>query len=120
VAHQRHRCDSAADEGTISSIEVDPVLTRFLGFNVTSGTTGTRTDTLSKVNAVTTSFGATTEFTTEIKLFLAKVGVKAGFSVQTTKTGTDTESTSMAWSFSQPGYYGRSRAPAASKASTRT
>ncbi|MGY0058282.1 hypothetical protein ACWY4P_17305 [Streptomyces sp. LZ34] len=90
----------------VQAAEVNPVLTHFYSFNVTDGTTGERTYTLSKVNTVTTSVGTSTEISVSGEALFAKVAVKVGFSVQTTTSTTDTESTTMKWNFTKPGYYG--------------
>jgi hypothetical protein len=90
----------------VQAAEVNPVLTHFYSFNVTDGTTGERTYTLSRVNSVTTTIGTSTEISVSGEALFAKVAVKVGFSVQTTTSTTDTESTTMKWNFTKPGYYG--------------
>lgn len=89
----------------INSTEVNPVLTHFLSFNVTDGTTGEHTYTLSKVNTVTTTIGSSTEISASAGQLFAKVSVKVGFSVQRQTSTTDTESTTMKWTFAKPDYY---------------
>ncbi|MFE9750732.1 hypothetical protein ACFYOT_37985 [Saccharothrix saharensis] len=100
------RCDYGKRESYVLSAQVTPVVTHYLGYYVTSGTSGSRTDSLSVTNTVTTTYGTNTEISSTAGEALAQVGTKVGFSVQTTTSTTRTESTSMQWSFSQPGYYG--------------
>jgi hypothetical protein len=90
----------------ITSAEVDVVLTQFLAVNVAPGTSGTRTDMLTKVNSVTVTIGASTEINATAGVIFAKVSTKIGFSVQVQAGSTETVSNTMVWSFSQPGYYG--------------
>jgi len=90
----------------ITSAQVEPVLTQFLALNVAPGTSGTRTDTLTRVNSVTVTFGSSTDITNEASSALGKVATKVGFSVLTARASTDTVTNTMSWTFSQPGYYG--------------
>ncbi len=90
----------------IDSAEVNPTLTQFMSINITEGTTGERTETLTVMNTVTTSIGASTEATMEWDAGFAKVSAKVGFEVQRTTSSTNTETTTMRWTFGQPGYYG--------------
>ncbi|MDI1460648.1 hypothetical protein QEZ54_06705 [Catellatospora sp. KI3] len=93
-------------EATVSSAEVSPTLTHFISVNITAGTTGERTETLSVMNTVTTTVGASTNITAAFSIGLVKVSTTLGFSVQTSTSSTTTETTSMRWTFNQPGYYG--------------
>lgn len=90
----------------ITSAEVEPVLTQFLAVNVAPGTSGTRTDTLTRVNSVTVTIGASLEINATAGVIFAKVSSKIGFSVQVVAASTDTVTNTMTWTFSQPGYYG--------------
>ncbi|MGY0233996.1 hypothetical protein [Longispora urticae] len=101
------RANLGQQEITINAAEVGPVLTQFMSINIAPGTTGERTETLAVMNSVTTTIGASAEFTTEVggKLF-PKVGVKVGFTVQQQKSSTTTETNTMRWNFNNPGYYG--------------
>ncbi|MEV4629865.1 hypothetical protein AB0J90_26730 [Micromonospora sp. NPDC049523] len=90
----------------IKSVEVNPTLTHFISINIAPGTTGERTETLQRMHTVSTSIGASTEITSEMSAFFAKVAIKVGFSVQTETSTTDTETTTMRWNFNEPGYYG--------------
>jgi hypothetical protein len=90
----------------VDSAETDIVLTHFLAINVAPGTTGSRTDTLTTVNVVTTTFGTSTEISEEATFVFAKVSLKVGFSLQQVTSSTNTASSAMTWSFGQPGYYG--------------
>ncbi len=91
---------------TVSSAEVTPTVTHFMAINIAPGTTGERTETLTVMNQVTTTFGGSTEISSEAGLLFVKVSVKVGFTVQTSNSSTTTETTTMRWTFSQPGYYG--------------
>ncbi|WP_422774007.1 hypothetical protein ACN28C_14635 [Plantactinospora sp. WMMC1484] len=90
----------------INAAEVNPTLTHFMSINIAPGTTGERTETLSRVNSVSTTIGGSVEISSSAGAIFAKVSVKVGFSVQSTTASTDTETTSMRWTFNEPGYYG--------------
>ncbi|MFI6761478.1 hypothetical protein ACIBF5_20305 [Micromonospora sp. NPDC050417] len=90
----------------ITAAEVNPTVTHFMSINITTGTTGERTETLRKVNSVSTTLGASTEISTQAGAVFAKVSAKVGFSVQSVTGSTDEETTSMRWTFDEPGYYG--------------
>jgi hypothetical protein len=90
----------------VVSSEVTPVITHYLAFNVASGSSSERTDTLSVTNTVTTTYDFDAQISPSIAPVLSAVGLRVGFSVQTTTSSTITESSTMRWSFSQPGYYG--------------
>lgn len=90
----------------VDSAETDLVLTQFLAVNIAPGTTGTRTDVLTRVNEVTVMFGISTEISAATGVIFAKVSTKVGFEVQVTSASTDTSSNTMTWTFNQPGYYG--------------
>jgi hypothetical protein len=98
--------NTGAVDYVINAAEVNPTLTHFLSINITAGTTGERTETLSRLNTVTTSIGASTEISSSAGMIFAKVSAKVGFTVQHTTSTTDTETTTMRWTFTQPGYYG--------------
>jgi hypothetical protein len=90
----------------ITAAEVNPTLTHFMSINIAPGTTGERTETLSRVNTVTTTIGASAEISTTAGAIFAKVSAKVGFTVQNQTSSTDTETTTMHWTFNDPGYYG--------------
>ncbi|WP_433528362.1 hypothetical protein ACQPYA_18605 [Micromonospora sp. CA-263727] len=90
----------------ILASEVSPTLTHFMSLNIAPGTTGERTETLTKVSSVSTTIGGSVEVSSSAGAIFTKVSVKVGFTVQNTKASTDTETTSMRWSFNEPGYYG--------------
>ncbi|GIH03829.1 hypothetical protein Rhe02_18960 [Rhizocola hellebori] len=90
----------------VDSAQVDPVLTQFKAINIDPGTTGEITETLSVMETVTTTVGASAEISSSAGALLAKVSVKIGFTVQHVTSNTSTETTTMRWTFSQPGYYG--------------
>lgn len=93
-------------EYIVDAAEVNPTVTHFMSINIAPGTTGERTETLSRVNSVSTTIGASTELHSEADAIFAKVAVTVGFSVQRTAASTDTETTTMRWTFNEPGYYG--------------
>lgn len=99
-------CTEGATFVAINSAEVSPKLVAFQSYNVAAGTTGSHNYTLSRVSTVSTSINANTEITASAGAIFLKVSVKVGFSVQVTKSTTDSESTSMTWNFNAPGYYG--------------
>ncbi|MBP2323386.1 hypothetical protein JOF56_003771 [Kibdelosporangium banguiense] len=91
----------------IISAQTMPTVTHFRGITIAPGTTGSRTETLTQVDTVTTSVNQSTEFSAVIGTSLfANVSVKVGFSVQRTKSTTDTVQTAITWNFNQPGQYG--------------
>ncbi|WNV85777.1 hypothetical protein [Umezawaea sp. Da 62-37] len=92
-------------EETTQPAEVSPALTHVVTIQVSAGTTGERTTTLTRVRTVSTTISGSVEISAAAGALFAKVGVKVGFSVQTTKSTTDTESTTMKWNFNVPGYY---------------
>ena len=101
------RCDwPVKSESHIINADVTPVVTHFLAFNIATGSSGDRTDTLTVTNTVTTTYNFSAEISQTISLLMVQIGQKVGFSVQTTTSSTTTESSTMHWSFSQPGYYG--------------
>lgn len=89
----------------VSSAAVDPVLTHWKGITIAPGTTGSIETTLTEVEAVSTTFNTSTEISAEAKVFLAKVAVKVGFSVQTGKSTTSTWSQKVTLNFNRPGDY---------------
>ena len=90
----------------VDSTEVEPTLTQYMSIYITPGTTGERTETLTVINTVTTMLGASTSATAEWNVVFAKVSATVGFEVQRTTSSTSNETTTMRWTFSQPGYYG--------------
>ncbi|MEV8376920.1 hypothetical protein AB0P21_29525 [Kribbella sp. NPDC056861] len=96
------------------TINLKPVVTDQIAINIAPGTTGTRTDTLTEVEtvtrAVTNSVGVEVTASAEAGAIFAKVSasVKASYnySVVTTGSKSTSHTTTMSWSFNQPGYYG--------------
>lgn len=102
---------TAADLGkrhpVIETTEVSPTITHFKGWYITEGTTGsqtivTKTQTEIKVT-VTLNGEVNGGFPVEL---LETVGVTLGLTVQVTYTSTSSETNTISWNFSQPGYYG--------------
>ncbi|MFE7593043.1 hypothetical protein ACFU6K_26915 [Kitasatospora sp. NPDC057512] len=89
----------------VSTAVVEPVLTHWKGITIAPGTTGTIETTVSEVQSVSTTFNASTEISTSVSVFLAKVAVKVGFSVQTTKSTTSTWSQKVTYNVNRPGDY---------------
>ncbi|MFD7659065.1 hypothetical protein ACFV4N_34230 [Actinosynnema sp. NPDC059797] len=100
---------TAADLGTrhpyIKTTEVSPTITHFKGWYVTQGTTGSQTVVTSTQTVISVSLTESVEGSFALAA-LQGVGAKLGLSVQVTYTSTSTESNTVTWNFSQPGYYG--------------
>ncbi|MER8071147.1 hypothetical protein ABTZ59_22920 [Streptomyces sp. NPDC094034] len=102
---------TAADLGTrhpyIKTTEVSPTITHFKGWYVTEGATGNQTITTSTQTTISVSVGLNGgvegSFAVET---LGTVGASLGLSVKVDYSSTSTESNSVTWNFSQPGYYG--------------
>ncbi|MET9400422.1 hypothetical protein [Kitasatospora sp. NPDC002965] len=101
-------CNPAVDHATTEplNLQVTPLVTDFLIYNVTAGTTGQHSDTLSRVSSVTTTVDNRTEITASASALFAKVEVKIGFSVQKTTSSTTTQTVSDTWNLISPGRYG--------------
>ncbi|MFJ6621497.1 hypothetical protein ACIQOW_28475 [Kitasatospora sp. NPDC091335] len=89
----------------VSTAVVDPVLTHWKGITIAPGTTGSIETTVSEVQNVSTTFNASTEINAQAGAFFAKVSVKVGFSVQTSKSSSSTWSQKVTLNFSRPGDY---------------
>ncbi|MFC7527329.1 hypothetical protein [Actinoplanes sp. GCM10030250] len=82
---------------------MSPVVTHFTSFYVTRGTLSENTYNLNVVNNVSTTINGHEEASQSL---FGLVSRSAGFAVQTENATTDTEETSVKWSFNKPGYYG--------------
>ncbi|MFJ6773060.1 hypothetical protein ACIQOV_19230 [Kitasatospora sp. NPDC091257] len=89
----------------VATATVDPVLTHWKGITIAPGTTGSIETTVSEVQAVSTTFNASTEISASAGALFAKVSVKVGFSVQTGKSTTSSWSQKITLNFSRPGDY---------------
>ncbi|WP_380282794.1 hypothetical protein [Kitasatospora purpeofusca] len=89
----------------VSTAVVEPVLTHWKGITIAPGTTGSIETTVTEVQNVSTTFNASTEINSEVGAFFAKVSVKVGFSVQTSKSSSSTWSQKVTLNFSRPGDY---------------
>ncbi|MFI6151498.1 hypothetical protein ACIBCA_02240 [Kitasatospora sp. NPDC051170] len=102
---------TVADLGTrhpyIKTTEVAPTITHFKGWYVTQGSTGSQSVTTTTQTTITVSVGLENKieggFGSEA---LGKVGTALGMSVKVDFTSTNSESSTVAWNFGQPGYYG--------------
>ncbi|OCC13407.1 hypothetical protein [Streptomyces sp. PTY087I2] len=102
---------TAADLGTrhpyIKSTEVSPTITHFKGWFVTEGTTGTHSVVTNVETTISVSVGLNGgvegSFAAET---LGQVGASLGLNVKVDYSSTSSESSSITWNFSQPGYYG--------------
>ncbi|WP_405003280.1 hypothetical protein [Kitasatospora purpeofusca] len=101
-------CNPAVDHTTTEpyDLQVTPLVTDFLIYNVAPGTTGQHTDTLTRVSSVTTTVDNRTEITATASALFAKVEVKVGFSVQKTSSSTTSQTVSDTWNLNSPGRYG--------------
>ncbi|GAA2683326.1 hypothetical protein GCM10009864_65320 [Streptomyces lunalinharesii] len=102
---------TAADLGTrhpyIKSTEVTPTITHFKGWYVTEGTTGNQTVTTSTQTTISVSVGLNGNVEGGFAVdALTKVGASLGLNVKVDYSSTSTESNTVTWNFSQPGYYG--------------
>ncbi|WP_031078969.1 hypothetical protein [Streptomyces sp. NRRL WC-3742] len=102
---------TVADLGTrhpyIKTTEVTPTITHFKGWFVTQGSTGSQSVTTTTQTTITVSAGLEGKvdggFGSDV---LGKVGAALGLSVKVEYTSTNTESSTVAWNFNQPSYYG--------------
>ncbi|MEV6874200.1 hypothetical protein [Amycolatopsis sp. NPDC051128] len=102
---------TAADLGVrhpyIKTTEVSPTITHFKGWYVTQGTTGYQSVTTSTQTTISVTVGGNGtvqgSFAAET---LGTVGATLGLNVQVNYTSTSSESTTVTWNFTQPGYYG--------------
>ncbi|MFJ7907314.1 hypothetical protein [Kitasatospora sp. NPDC096204] len=101
-------CNPAVDtEWTeVLSSKVEPLVTDFLAVNVADGTTGQRTETLTRVDSVTTTVNNSTTISASAGFLFLKVSAKVGFDVQKTTSSTTTSTVSTTWYLNKPGYYG--------------
>ncbi|MFF8771877.1 hypothetical protein [Kitasatospora sp. NPDC015120] len=101
-------CNPAVDRTTTEpfNLQITPVVTDFLIYNVTPGTVGQHTDTLSRVSSVSTTVDNRTEISASASALFAKVEVKVGFSVQKTTSSTTSQTVSDTWTLNAPGRYG--------------
>ncbi|MFE4356908.1 MULTISPECIES: hypothetical protein [Streptomycetaceae] len=101
-------CNPAVDQTwlDVTSLQVDPVVTDFLAVYVAPGTTGQRTETLGRVDSVTTVVNRSTEISVSASVLFVKIEAKVGFSVQKTTSTTTSTTVSTTWNLNQPGYYG--------------
>ncbi|MET8542538.1 hypothetical protein ABZW03_18055, partial [Kitasatospora sp. NPDC004799] len=90
----------------VLSTKVEPVVTDFLAVNVADGTTGQRTETLTRVDSVTTTVNNSTTIGASAGFLFFKVSAKVGFDVQKTTSSTTTSTVSTTWYLNKPGYYG--------------
>ncbi|MEU0283213.1 hypothetical protein [Streptomyces sp. NPDC006195] len=102
---------TAADLGTrhpyIKTTEVTPTITHFKGWYVTEGTTGSQTITTSTQTTISVSVGlnGTVQGSFAVET-LGTVGASLGLNVQVSYSSTSSESNTVTWNFSRPGYYG--------------
>ncbi|CAL9658865.1 hypothetical protein [Streptomyces sp. enrichment culture] len=102
---------TAADLGTrhpyIKTTEVSPTVTHFKGWYVTEGTTGNQAVSTSTQTIISVSVGlnGNVEGSSAVET-LGEVGASLGLNVEVDHSSTSTESNSVTWNFSQPGYYG--------------
>ncbi|MGW2542568.1 hypothetical protein ACWC5I_17250 [Kitasatospora sp. NPDC001574] len=102
---------TAADLGTrhpiIKTTEVTPTITHFKGWYVTQGSTGSHTVTTSTQTTISVSVGlnGTVQGSFAVEA-LGSVGASLGLNVQVNYSSTSSESNSVSWNFSEPGYYG--------------
>ncbi|MEK2494778.1 hypothetical protein WN990_35055 [Kitasatospora purpeofusca] len=101
-------CNPAVDRTTSEpfNLQITPLVTDFLIYNVAPGTTGQHSDTLTRVSSVTTSIDNRTEITATASALFAKVEVKVGFSVQKTTSSTTSQTVNDTWNLNSPGRYG--------------
>ncbi|CAN3985839.1 hypothetical protein [Kitasatospora purpeofusca] len=101
-------CNPAVDRTTSEpfNLQITPLVTDFLIYNVAPGTTGQHSDTLTRVSSATTSIDNRTEITATASALFAKVEVKVGFSVQKTTSSTTSQTVNDTWNLNSPGRYG--------------
>ncbi|MFB7379734.1 hypothetical protein ACFC6U_25735 [Kitasatospora purpeofusca] len=101
-------CNPTVDRTTTEpfNVQITPLVTDFLIYNVAAGTTGQHTDTLNRISSVTTTVDNRTEITATASALFAKVEVKVGFSVQKVTSSTTSTTVSDTWNLNAPGRYG--------------
>ncbi|MFB7127123.1 hypothetical protein [Kitasatospora sp. NPDC056273] len=101
-------CNPAVDRTTAEpvNVQVTPLVTDFLIYNVAPGSTGHHSDILTRVNSATTTVDNKTEITATASALFLKVEVKVGFSVQKTTSSTTSTTVSDTWDLVDPGRYG--------------
>ncbi|MFB6812402.1 hypothetical protein [Streptomyces sp. NPDC056387] len=102
---------TAADLGTrrpyIKTTEVTPEITHFKGWYVTQGTTGYQSVTTSTQTTISVSVGLNGNVQGSFAVeTLGTVGASLGLNVQVNYSSTSSESATVTWNFSRPGYYG--------------
>ncbi|RST11379.1 hypothetical protein E2C00_19395 [Streptomyces sp. WAC05374] len=102
---------TAADLGTrrpyIKTTEVTPEITHFKGWYVTQGTTGYQSVTTSTQTTISVSVGLNGNVQGSFAVeTLGTVGASLGLNVQVNYSSTSSESNTVTWNFSRPGYYG--------------
>ncbi|MBD0669751.1 hypothetical protein [Streptomyces sp. CBMA156] len=88
------------------NLQITPLVTDFLIYNVTPGSVGQHSDVLNRVSSATTTVDNRTEITAGASALFAKVEVKVGFSVQKTTSSTVSQTVSDTWTLKDPGRYG--------------
>ncbi|WP_246201353.1 hypothetical protein [Streptomyces alboniger] len=102
---------TAANLGTrrpyVKTTEVTPEITHFKGWYVTQGTTGNHSVTTSTQTTISVSVGLNGNVQGSFAVeTLGSVGASLGLNVQVNYTSTSSESNTVNWNFSRPGYYG--------------
>ncbi|KJY25462.1 hypothetical protein VR46_41275 [Streptomyces sp. NRRL S-444] len=102
---------TAADLGTrhpyIKTTEVFPEITHFKGWYVTQGSTGNQSVTTSTQTTISVSVGLNGNVQGSFAVeTLGTVGASLGLNVQVNYSSTSSESNTVTWNFSRPGYYG--------------
>ncbi|MFD4244026.1 hypothetical protein ACFWP3_20855 [Streptomyces sp. NPDC058525] len=102
---------TAADLGTrrpyVKTTEVTPEITHFKGWYVTQGATGYQSVTTSTQTTISVSVGLNGNVQGSFAVeTLATVGASLGLNVQVNYSSTSSESNTVTWNFSRPGYYG--------------
>ncbi|MGV9884849.1 hypothetical protein [Streptomyces sp. NPDC003006] len=102
---------TAADLGTrrpyVKTTEVTPEITHFKGWYVTQGTTGYQSVTTSTQTTISVSVGLNGNVQGSFAVeTLGTVGASLGLNVQVNYSSTSSESNTVTWNFSRPGYYG--------------
>ncbi|MFI6640003.1 hypothetical protein [Streptomyces sp. NPDC050504] len=90
----------------VVTAQVDPVVTEFHASYTAPGTTGEFSQTLQRVDSVSTTVNRSLEVSADFKAIFVKVGVKAGFSVATTRATTETSTITTKFNLNTPGQYG--------------
>ncbi|MFI2765249.1 hypothetical protein ACH5A3_41575 [Streptomyces echinatus] len=102
---------TTADLGTrhpyIKMTEVTPEITHFKGWYVTQGSTGYQSVTTSTQTTISVSVGLNGNVQGSFAVeTLGTVGASLGLNVQVNYSSTSSESNTVTWNFSRPGYYG--------------